>query len=288
MITNTIKKKIRKSFKDGNLLIKSVNPVNNIVEYKKITDILRHNTLIKDIHITKLESGKQVITTEDHSLFTMKENKIVTVMPKEYPKEIVIVENDDIKLEKVMENIKDEKREYMYDLSVEDNENFVLSSGILAHNSFSPPTSETAIAGFTQTRGYRWPNEQLANHITEAINYINLYPPITCYTICDVPCLLESIVLMVAASYALLDLASLWIAEEFEYSVNGINLSIQRSDKYQGLAGVYAEMAERNLERQKLAIARVIKGLRQSKYAFSRGTFLGPMTSGRNLRNYVR
>jgi hypothetical protein len=154
--------------------------------------------------------------------------------------------------------------------------------------SFSPPTSDIGISGFTKCRGYRWPDEQLANHLMQAVNYINIYAPISCFDLCDLPCLLEDLVLRQAVVYALFDMASLWVHEEFQYSLNGINLDISRSDKYLNMANQLQDQNNALLERSKLPLMRSTKGLKQSPYTFSRGAALGPLTSGINLKRFVR
>jgi len=153
---------------------------------------------------------------------------------------------------------------------------------------FSPPTSEATMAGFTKCRGFRWPDEQLANHIAQAANYINLWAPISCFDVCDWPCLLENLLLKQAMVYAFYDLASLWIHEEFNYSLNGVSLEISRSDKYLNIAGLVQTQVDKQLEQSKKALSRSIKGLRQSPYTFSRGAALGPITSGISVRRFIR
>jgi len=153
---------------------------------------------------------------------------------------------------------------------------------------FSAPNSEATINGFSECRGYRWDDEQLANHISQAANYINLFAPITCFDVCDWPCILENLLLKQAAVYAFYDLASLWINEEFDYSLNGISMNISRSDKYINLAQVFQQQVDKQLETSKQAMNLTMKGLRQSSYTFSRGAALGPLTSGLNLNRFVR
>lgn len=271
------------------IMVKSVSKNGNI-EFKPVIDVLKHYVPYKKIHQLTLENQIKVIVTEDHSVYSFdsEKNEIFRVKPSDFPKEIVIQYEDQIKLEKVVQNEIIESREYMYDLSVLDNQNFILKSTLLVSNSFAPPSSDVTIAGFTKCRGYRWPDEQLANHLVQAVNYLNLYAPISCFDLCTLPCLLEDLVLRQAMVYSFIDLASLWISEEFNYSLNGINLDISRSDKYMSLANQIQDQNNALLERSKLPLMRAMKGLRQSPYTFSRGAALGPLTSGINLKRFVR
>jgi len=270
---------IKQSFKDGKIKIKS-SSLNGKIEYKKITDVLRHYSMHKNIHKILLKNGKSIIVTEDHSLFVFERNKLVIVKPKDYPDKIVYINNNEIEQVDIVENNIIEKREHTYDLSVEDNENFVLSSGILAHNSFSPPDSEQTIMGFTRTRGYRWPDETLYFHLVQATNYINLIPPDTDLTLTNIPAPWQPLVLLQAMIYALWDLAVLWMNEEFVYSLNGISLDITRSDKYSGAAQALQGQMETQLEGAKRRI-HIIRGLAQSKYTFSYGAALGPWVASK-------
>jgi len=151
---------------------------------------------------------------------------------------------------------------------------------------FSPPTSLQEIAGFTETRGYRWPDESLVNHIEDASNYINLFPPATTYDMMTFPAAWEPLMLMEAEVNALYDLSILWANEEFNYSLAGISLDIRRSDKYSGLANQLQSMVDKRLETAKKRILCTV-GLRQDRYTYSRGASLGPWTSGQNIKRWT-
>ena len=279
------KSSIKKAFKEGKIKIKSVDE-NGVVEYKKVTDVLKHSSLTKKIYKITLKNKKEIIVTEDHSLFTIENDKLKTVCAKDNPSKIVYIENDKIELIDVEENKEVEQREYMYDLSVDDNENFVLTTGILAHNSFAPPEKAETIAGFTETRGYRWPDEQLYSHLLQARNYINLIPPDTDFDLESYPAPWQSLLLLQAMSYALWDLSILWIGEEFNYDINGISLDLNRSDKYQSAAQALQDQANTQLELGKSRI-HLIRGLAQSRYTFGRSASIGPWTGGQNIKRWI-
>jgi len=151
---------------------------------------------------------------------------------------------------------------------------------------FAPPSSEQEIAGFTETRGYKWPDDQLVNHLEDASNYVNLYPPATEYDLLSYPSAWEPLMLLEAQVYALYDLAILWAGEEFNYSLSGISLDIRRSDKYSGFANQIQSMVDKQLEMAKKRI-KCIVGLRQDRYTYSRGAALGPWTAGQNIKRWT-
>jgi len=151
---------------------------------------------------------------------------------------------------------------------------------------FAPPSSEQEIAGFTETRGYRWPDQQLVNHLEDAANYINLYPPATDYELLTFPRAWEPLMLLEAQAYALYDLAILWAGEEFNYALAGISLDLRRSDKFSALARDVESLVDKRLEMAKKRILCTV-GLRQDRYTYSRGASLGPWTTGQNIRRWT-
>ena len=277
MLSTKTKNSIKEAFKKGKLQILSANK-DGIISYKKIVDVLKHNCFYKKNFKVKTKN-KTIIVTEDHSLFSMSENKIFPIKLTLCSTFIVIKKNNKCFLQKA--NVKEaESREFMYDLSVEENENFFLSSGILAHNSFSPPNKEAEIAGFTRTRGYRWVDDSLYMHLVQACNYLNLIPPDTSFSLINIPAPWQPLLLSQAMAYALFDLAILWINEEFSYNLNGFSLDIMRSDKYMSVAQTMQSQVDAQMIEAKKRLHYTI-GLRQSKYTMSYGGFFGPWTSSR-------
>lgn len=272
------KQKIRKAFEENKLKILSSDKEGNI-SLKPIKEVLRHFCSYKKIVKVKTKETS-IIVTEDHSLFTIINNKLVESKPNENLNKIVILRNDSCVLEDVEEIQEIESREYMFDLSVEENENFFLSSNILAHNSFSAPNSEGTIAGFTRTRGYRWSDDSLYMHLVQACNYLNLIPPDTSFDLMNIPAPWQPLLLTQAMSYALYDLAILWINEEFSYSLNGISMDIQRSDKYMNVAQTMQAQVDTQMVEAKRRLHYVI-GLAQSRYTMTYGNMFGPWNSSR-------
>lgn len=270
---------IKTAFKEKRVQIKTCS-LNGDIQYNNVLEVLQHFTIIKDIYEIVLVNELKLTATEDHNLFTLKNNELIPIKPKDNPTEIVVLQEANIELIKVKKISKVNKRIFMYDLSVENNHNFFLTNNILVCNSFAPPSSEATIAGFTRTRGYRWPDEQLYMHLVQACNYINLIPPDTGFSLESFPAAWQPLLLLQAMAYALWDLAILWINEEFSYSLNGISLDIQRSDKYQSAASSMQDTVNTQLEAAKRRI-HLILGLRQSKYTMGYGAALGPWNSSK-------
>jgi hypothetical protein len=145
---------------------------------------------------------------------------------------------------------------------------------------FVPPEKEATIAGFTRTRGYRWTDDSLYMHLVQACNYINLIPPDTAYDLVAVPAPWQPLLLLQAMSYALMDLAILWVNEEFAYNLNGYSFDLTRSDKYLNAAQGIQTQVDTQLTEAKRRLHYTI-GLRQSRYTMSYGGFFGPWCAGR-------
>jgi len=157
---------------------------------------------------------------------------------------------------------------------------------------FQPPTAEKEMAGFTQIRGYRWPDDHLVEFIHLGLDEVNggAQPP-TEFVLEDIctgqaGSVWRPLVFMFARAHAFQSLSSLWVNEEFDYSLNGVSLSIARYDKYSSIGQtLYQQASERLIEQKKTV--KIVKGLAQSRYVFSRGAALGPWTGGSgNLRRW--
>lgn len=127
--------KIRQSFQNGSLLVKSMDRGSGAVEWSPIRDVMKHNSRGK--RILKVHSGEMsVVVTEDHSLFDEFGEEVRGSSLK--PGSKILVDGGGVVESRTVTGV-DEKgpRQAMFDVSVPDNENFVLSSGIVAHNSYS-------------------------------------------------------------------------------------------------------------------------------------------------------
>lgn len=137
------REKIKQAIRDGDLKVRSVDPESGEVENKRIKDVMRHDIPEnKDIVKVCLKNGDDVITTEDHSLFTLSNKRDKAIQAIEASElrageALIYVEDDTARPAEIRSVTLSPPRDYMYDLSVEDNENFALSNGILAHNSYS-------------------------------------------------------------------------------------------------------------------------------------------------------
>lgn len=136
------RQKIKQAIRNDSLEVDAVDPETGDVERKQVTDVLRHDASDKDIVRVSLENGDDVIVTEDHSLFCLSHDRDRVIQPVEASKlraheSIIYVEGHTARPVQIASVTRTLARKYMYDLSVEDHQNFVLDNGILAHNSYS-------------------------------------------------------------------------------------------------------------------------------------------------------
>jgi hypothetical protein len=127
---------------------------------------------------------------------------------------------------------------------------------------FRPPNTSSVVMGFTEKIGYIWSDEELFCFIVMSLDAINAWPTRTYWTIPDIsieqhlpqrdlPRAWESAVLYHAAELASRAVSAMWIADEFQYSISGVSLSLEKSQKYEALANAFGTSATKFIEMAK-------------------------------------
>jgi hypothetical protein len=136
--------KIRRAIQNDDLKVKSVDPHTGSVDQKKVNDVMKHDIPeSRTIVEVSLENGDSVVVTEDHSLFTLSldRNKAIEAVEASdlrSGESLVYVDEESARPAQINSvDVIDGSEHDFYDLSVEDYQNFTLSNGILAHNSYS-------------------------------------------------------------------------------------------------------------------------------------------------------
>lgn len=283
------KKNIYKSFMSGFLETLSVSE-DKKVEWKVVSDVTRHDVEHKDQYEISTITGKKCEVTGDHSLFIDGGKTIRALKTAEFKvgDPLVTVLDEVCGFEGVSCLKKIPKQKYMYDLSVEDNHNFVLENGILAHNTFRPPAHEKFIQAHTQVFGYIWEDEELYEYLLMSVDLFNSAPPVTGVTLDDIPPRWRTIVLMRAAAMACAAAALTWIVNEFDYSISGVSLSIEKSSKYESMKNNFLTEYKEAQELAKRSI-KIVRGLRQPRYGIGISSALGPYSRPgvQSRRNYI-
>lgn len=125
---------IRDAFWQGTLTVEAVD-ASGQVEWFPVKDVVQHHVPHKQALRVTLDDGRSVVATEDHSLF-------VDLVPTsasdlEVGSKITVVEEGQVGTGTVASVLAVPHSGEMYDLCVPGPENFVLSNGMLAHNTYS-------------------------------------------------------------------------------------------------------------------------------------------------------
>lgn len=146
---------------------------------------------------------------------------------------------------------------------------------------FRPPTSEGTINQFNRVFAYIWTDEELIEYMERGVDYINLWPPETGYNTIDAMVqgkpAWRQMILMAAIAHATMALSLNWIADEFDYSIGGVSLSIEKSSKYEGIKNNAEGQLDKMLE-AKTRTTKIIRGLQQSRYGLGVRSAFGPVT----------
>lgn len=144
---------------------------------------------------------------------------------------------------------------------------------------FLPPTSEETINRLNRVFGYLWEDEELLEFLRISNDALNMYPPQTFYSTLDELITQHrnwrSLCLVGATIYAISALALNWVADEFEYNIGGVSLSIEKSSKYQSMANDSQARFDTMVTAAKETV-KIIVGLQQSRYGIGIRSSFGP------------
>lgn len=144
---------------------------------------------------------------------------------------------------------------------------------------FRPPEQEGTIKKYNRVFGYIWEDHELLCYLQMSLDWWNSFPPQTqirtLNQLCQQQPIWRTFILWGAAVFATFALSANWVADEFDYNIGGISLSIEKSSKYESLK----QNAEGQWEKATEAKARTVKfirGLQQPKFGFGVRSSFGP------------
>lgn len=144
---------------------------------------------------------------------------------------------------------------------------------------FRPPAHEETVDQFSRVFGYIWEDEELQEYLDRGLDMIIMAPPMTPFGSVDQMVQTNrawtTLLLTGAMYWALQALQINWVADEFDYSIGGVSLTIDKSSKYESLKSGAKEQFDTMLEKAK-ATVKVIKGLQQPKYGVGIRSSFGP------------
>ena len=144
---------------------------------------------------------------------------------------------------------------------------------------FRPPAHEETIQQYNRVFGYIWEDEELGEFIERSLDMIVAAPPRTPFLSVDQ--LVQSrpewrtLLLTGALGFALNALRYNWISDEFDYSIGGISLTLDKSSKYESAAQNAQEQFDKQLEKAKNTV-NIVKGLQQPRFGVGIRSAFGP------------
>lgn len=145
---------------------------------------------------------------------------------------------------------------------------------------FMPPEGEGVVGCYNQVFGYIWTDEEFYEYLEMALWKWNMHPPETeeLHTIdrlCQQKPSWRAALLWGALVNAAQALVYNWIANEFDYSIGGISLSIEKSSKYEGMKQ-NAEDQWDKLTEAKSRTTKYMRGLSQPRFGRGVRSAFGP------------
>jgi len=146
---------------------------------------------------------------------------------------------------------------------------------------FRPPAHEETVQQFSRVFGYIWEDVELQEYLQRSMDSISAAPPRTPFQSVDQMVAYRpewrTLLLTGAMYHALTALRLNWISEEFNYSIGGISLDLERSSKYEGAAQAASDQFDKQLEKAK-ATVNIIRGLQQPRFGMGIRSAFGPYT----------
>lgn len=146
---------------------------------------------------------------------------------------------------------------------------------------FRPPAHEETVQQFNRVFGFIWEDPELEEYLEEAMNLITAAPPRTPFANLDqfiqVRPEWRTLLLNGAMMQAIFAVMLNWIADEFDYSIGGVSLNLEKSAKYESAYQAIKDAWTEQLDRAK-ATVKIIAGLQQPKYGIGIRSAFGPYT----------
>ena len=145
---------------------------------------------------------------------------------------------------------------------------------------FRPPEHEGTLGQYNRIFGQIWEDAELYEYLLRGLDWFNMFPPATASVdtldklVAEKP-MWRTAILWEAITHACFAMSLNWVADEFDYSIGGISLSIEKSSKYESLK----QNAESQFDKATEAKARTVKfirGLQQPRFGIGIRSAFGP------------
>lgn len=145
---------------------------------------------------------------------------------------------------------------------------------------FRPPEHESRIGTFDRIFGQIWEDAELYLYLNQALGWFNMFPPAS-YSLSSLQGLATqkpewvSAVTWMAVVYACFAVQANWAADEFDYSIGGVSLTLNKTSLYDTLRSA-AEAQFDKATQAKKDTTLFIRGLQQPKYGIGIRSAFGP------------
>jgi hypothetical protein len=289
---------IRQAFLEGSLEAESVSPEGEVSWQPVLASFQTKGSTLPLYEVSTQQGSMRL--TGNHRVFLSPREKLPAGFLEPGQEVLSIKEGSASSL--LVEGVRQiPSEDWVYDITVGENHNFkVLGSGVVVSNSpdrtyrFRPPQGEGDIGCNNQVFGYIWTDEEFAEFLEIAVWKWNLHPPNTdcLYPTVDAMCqkrpAYKSALLWGSLVTAAQMLAYRWTVNEFDYSIGGISLNIDKSSKYMDLKRNAEEQWDK-LTTAKQQTEKYLRGLQQPRFGRGVRSAFGPAV-GRGVlspRNFV-
>jgi hypothetical protein len=144
---------------------------------------------------------------------------------------------------------------------------------------FRPPEHEGAIGAYNRVFGQIWEDAELYEYLQRGVCWWDMFPPMT--HIGNIDSLMmhqacwATAVYWAAIAHALFAVSLNWVADEFDYSIGGVSLSLEKSSKYESLKQNAESMFDKATE-AKARTVKYIRGLQQPRFGIGIRSAFGP------------
>jgi len=146
---------------------------------------------------------------------------------------------------------------------------------------FRPPEFEGDIGQYNRIFGQIWEDAELLEYLLRSLDWFNMLPPNTGPALPSIDALVaakpqwRTAILWGAIVHACFALSLNWVADEFDYSIGGVSLSIEKSSKYESLKQ-NAETQYDKAADAKQRTTKYIRGLQQPRFGLGVRSSFGP------------
>jgi len=145
---------------------------------------------------------------------------------------------------------------------------------------FRPPEHEGSIGQYSRVFGQIWEDAELLEYIERALDWWNMFPPETeelntVGRLVKYKPVWRTAVLWSALGHACFALMANWTADEFDYSIGGVSLTLEKSSKYEMLK-TSSESQFNIATEAKSRTVKIMRGLKQPKYGIGIRSAFGP------------